>query len=103
MYVPLGGALRELRLCDAHLPAAPEALASLAPSLTLLSLGLCQGFSEVQRELPCDDGLAACVALPTCSALPPAGVLNRHRRRCCRSRCRCLQAACRTSTPCSPS
>ena len=50
MYLPLGGGLRELRLDDCHLPACPEALATLAPTLSHLSLGLCQGFSEVQRE-----------------------------------------------------
>lgn len=46
-YLPVGGALRELRLSDCHLPAAPDMLAALG-SLTLLSISMCDGFAEAQ-------------------------------------------------------
>ena len=49
-YLPLGGALRELRLTDCHLLAAPDVLATLT-SLTLLSIGMCANFAESQGEL----------------------------------------------------
>lgn len=37
-------------LRDCHLPAAPEALVNIAGSLTLLSIGMCEGYAEQQGE-----------------------------------------------------
>lgn len=44
--VPLGPSpLRELTICDCHLPELPQALTTL-PCLTSLEIGVCQGFAE---------------------------------------------------------
>ncbi len=55
LYIPLPdpggpGGLQELVLRDCHLPAAPDALASVAGSLTLLSICMCEGYAEQQGE-----------------------------------------------------
>lgn len=84
-FIPLpdpggGSGLRELVLRSCHLPAAPLALASLAGSLTLLSLGMCEGYAEQQGErlqvalcaLPPAFAIAVllCAAAACCCLLP---------------------------------
>ena len=47
--MPIGGGLRELAITACHLPAMPEALATLT-TLTSLKLDVCQGYAEAAGD-----------------------------------------------------